>query len=29
MTKMVHGPWDEEFILIEPGKTIKLDRFLR
>lgn len=29
MRKMVHGPWDEEFIIAEPGKTLTLDQFLK
>ncbi len=29
MNKMIHGPWDEEFIVVEPGKTITLGQFLR
>lgn len=29
MLKMIHGPWDEEFIIAKPGETITLDRFLK
>lgn len=27
--KMVSGPWDEDFVLIEPGETFCLQQFLR
>jgi hypothetical protein len=26
--KMVLGPWDEEFVVLEPGQTFVLDQFL-
>ena len=26
--KMIHGPWDEEFIVAKPGETITLKQFL-
>jgi hypothetical protein len=26
--KMVLGPWDEEFVVLEPGQTFALDQFL-
>jgi hypothetical protein len=26
--KMIHGPWDEEFIVAKPGETITLEQFL-
>jgi hypothetical protein len=27
--KMLFGPWDDEFVTLEPGRTFKLDQFLR
>ena len=27
--KMIHGPWDEEFIIAKPGETITLEQFLK
>ncbi len=27
--KMINGPWDEEFIVVQPGETIALDHFFR
>ena len=27
--KIIHGPWDEEFIVAGPGQTITLEQFLR
>jgi len=27
--KMIHGPWDDEFIVVEPGQVIELGPFLR
>jgi len=29
INKMIHGPWDEEFIIAEPGETITLEQFLK
>jgi hypothetical protein len=26
--KMLYGPWDEEFVVLEPGKTFTLEQFL-
>ena len=26
--KMIFGPWDEEFVVIEPGETFELQQFL-
>jgi len=26
--KMLYGPWDEEFVVLEPGETFKLEQFL-
>jgi hypothetical protein len=26
--KMINGPWDEEFIVVQPGETIALNHFL-
>jgi hypothetical protein len=28
INKMIHGPWDEEFIIAKPGETITLGQFL-
>lgn len=27
--KMLFGPWDEEFVVLEPGETFKLEMFLQ
>jgi hypothetical protein len=27
--KMIHGPWDEEFIIVQPGDTVTLGHFLQ
>ena len=27
--KMIHGPWDDEFIVVRPGQVIQLEHFLR
>ncbi len=29
INKMIHGPWDEEFIVAKPGETITLEQFLK
>ena len=29
INKMIHGPWDEEFIIARPGETITLEQFLK
>jgi len=26
--KIIHGPWDQEFIIARPGETITLEQFL-
>jgi hypothetical protein len=26
---MINGPWDEEFIVVQPGETIALNHFFR
>lgn len=27
--KMIHGPWNDEFIVVHPGQVIELEHFLR
>jgi hypothetical protein len=27
VSKMINGPWDGEFIVVQPGETITIDRF--
>jgi hypothetical protein len=27
VTKMINGPWDKEFIVVEPGRAIELEQF--
>ena len=27
--KMVHGPWDEEFVVVEPGQAVRYDSFVK
>jgi hypothetical protein len=27
--KMIHGPWDHEFIIAKPGETITMNQFLK
>ena len=27
VTKMIKGPWDEEFVVVQPGEVIMLDHF--
>ncbi len=27
--KMIFGPWDDEFVKIPPGETVRMDHFLR
>jgi len=29
INKIIHGPWDEEFIVARPGETIHLEQFLK
>jgi hypothetical protein len=29
INKMIHGPWDEAFIVAKPGETITLGQFLK
>jgi hypothetical protein len=26
--KLVHGPWDEDFVILQPGETFRLEQFL-
>ena len=26
--KMIHGPWDDEFVVIPPGETFRFDQFV-
>jgi hypothetical protein len=27
--KMVHGPWDDEFVVIEPGQAVRYENFVK
>jgi hypothetical protein len=27
--KMVRGPWDEEFVVVPPGETVRYQDFVR
>jgi hypothetical protein len=29
LKKMIHGPWDDEFIVLKPGQVVQLEHFLR
>jgi hypothetical protein len=28
VSKMINGPWDSEFVVVQPGEQIELDDFL-